>query len=258
MVSLLGFFEADEIRLQIFLVVESYSVDTLHLVSRLVSAPVRARNASQLEPIRTNRAGILDVRPTAKVNEISRLIDTDGVDFTADKVFVLQILDGRCPTALQIIQQFDFETLPHLVEASDGVFYRHLRPLESNLLAHLLPHLLLDLLQIIGRQRSVEINVVVETVLDDGTDAKLRFGVKLLNAGRHQMGQRVPYCFQIFFSHNRPFYKRSVRPTHRRATPAYCAIRLMKAGVVSPATKTEQAGEAWNGHASAWLGPSWI
>src|SRR5207245_11118367 len=71
-------------------------------------------------------------------------------------------------------------------------------PLFRSILFYLLAHAPLDLLQILGRQRPAEINVIVETVLDDRTDAELRFRKHFLNAGRHDVRQRVTFGVEFF------------------------------------------------------------
>src|SRR6266516_5077982 len=72
------------------------------------------------------------------------------------------------------------------------------RRMREKILFYLLAHAPLDLLQVLGRQRAAEINVVVETVLDDRTDAELRFRKHFLNAGSHDVRQRVTFRVEFF------------------------------------------------------------
>src|SRR6185295_8054686 len=64
-VAFLCFLKAREIVREFLFCVERDSVYTLHLLARLVTPPVSARNAREFETARLNLAGAADVRATA-------------------------------------------------------------------------------------------------------------------------------------------------------------------------------------------------
>ena len=61
----------------------------------------------------------------------------------------------------------------------------------------LLAHLRLDLLEVGGRERSWQVEVVVEAVLDGGTDAELRVGEELEHGRGHHVRRAVPHRGEV-------------------------------------------------------------
>ena len=55
-----------------------------------------------------------------------------------------------------------------------------------------LPHLLLDLLEVLGRERSGAVEIVVKAVVDGRADAELGLGIQLEHRRRQQVRGRVP------------------------------------------------------------------
>ena len=62
-----------------------------------------------------------------------------------------------------------------------------------------LVHLLLDALQVLGRERRLNFEVVVETVLDGRSDGELRSRKQLLDGMGHHVRRRVPQHEQALF-----------------------------------------------------------
>ena len=54
-----------------------------------------------------------------------------------------------------------------------------------------LPHLFLDLLEVVGRKGGGAVEIVVEAVLDGRTDTELGFGIELEHGGSEQVGGGV-------------------------------------------------------------------
>ena len=71
--------------------------------------------------------------------------------------------------------------------------------LEAKVGGLLLAHLRLDLLEVGGRQRPRQIEVVVEAVLDGRTDAELRVGEDVEHRGRHHVRRAVAHRGEVVF-----------------------------------------------------------
>ena len=69
--------------------------------------------------------------------------------------------------------------------------------LEAKVGGLLLSHLRLDLLEVGGRQRPRQVEVVVEAVLDGRTDAELRVGEDVEHGGRHHVRRAVTHRGEV-------------------------------------------------------------
>ena len=78
-----------------------------------------------------------------------------------------------------------------LAEERDRLVARHLAALDRKVRARDLPHLGLDALEILGGERPVVLEVVVEAVLDDRADRHLRLGEQALDRLRHEVRRRM-------------------------------------------------------------------
>src|SRR5690606_17960144 len=178
MVALLGFLEAVQVLVEILLARPGGAVDPLqHLVVR-IAAPVRSGKLHQLEGL--DLAGGRHVRPAAKIHPLALAIDGDLLPFrqVADDLGLVLLADGlempRCLVAV-----------PDLA--------RHLEIAPGDL-----RHLLLDLREAGRREGLVAGEVVVEAILDDGTNGHLRAGIQLLHCMRQQVRGRVADDLQAF------------------------------------------------------------
>ena len=108
------------------------------------------------------------IEPVALVVERDRLVLRDGVE------------------------QLELEALAHGVEALSRDLARHLLPHEWQVGLHDLGHARLDPPEILGRERLIAKEVVVEAVLDRRTDGHLRAGEQVLDRLGHDMGAVVP------------------------------------------------------------------
>src|SRR5262249_59455246 len=118
---------------------------------------VRARNVQQLE--RFNFAGRRNVRPAAEVSELPGAVD--GNLF----IGLGELLDEMALHEIAFLLEFLEALLP----------WQKLARIR-NVLLHQFLHLLFDLLQVLGSERSRTIEVVEETALSGRTVAKLGLG----------------------------------------------------------------------------------
>ncbi len=88
-------------------------------------------------------------------------------------------------------QDFDLVMLSHPLEGLDRFGARHLDPLNLEVGLRQFAHLLLDLRQILQRERMRRGEVVEKSVLDSRPDRHLRAGEQGLDRLRHQMGGRM-------------------------------------------------------------------
>ena len=171
-VPLLGLLKHVEVRLQLLLVLECRAVDPGQHLVVLVAPPVRAGEGEQLE--RLDGLGVGGVGSGAEVHELTLLVEADGgvlgeVLHELDLVVLalgLQVLDGLGP--------------------GEGV------GLELEVLLDDLLHLGLDLLEVLGGEPALLVEVVVEPVVDGGPDGQLGSGPEPLDRLSHDVGGGVP------------------------------------------------------------------
>ena len=171
MVALLGLLDAGEVRVEVLLPRPRGPVDALeHLVAR-VAAPVGAGELGQLEHLEA--AGRRDVRAAAQVDEGALAVERD----------VLVRRDRRDDLGLVV--------LAHALEELHGLVARHQRAHDRLVLPRELDHPLLDRGEVLGRERALVAEVVVEAVLDHRADRDLGLGEELLHRVGEQVGGRV-------------------------------------------------------------------
>ena len=136
----------------------------------------RARDAHELESLQL--FGACDVWASAQVEKFARVIDADLV-------------------ALDLVSdQLELVVLPPFGELLDGLVARESLLHERPVLVSDAAHARLDRGQVRLRDRPGEREVVVEAVLDRGTDAVLGIGVQLGDGRRQQVCGRVPQDVQ--------------------------------------------------------------
>ncbi len=178
MVALLGFLEAMQVRVLIFLFRPGGAVDPLqHLVLR-VAAPVRAGELHQLED--PELAGGRHVRAAAKVGELALGVERNG----------LVRRDRRDDLGLVVLAQ--------RLEIRNRVVARHQLARHRLVLFRELRHLAFDGDQVFGRERALEREIVVEAVLDHRSDRHLRVGEELLHRIGEQMRRRMADDVEAF------------------------------------------------------------
>jgi len=168
-VPLLRLLEPVQVFLQVLLAKEGGAVDALQHLALFVSPPVGAGTGQQAEV--TETAGPRDVGAPAEIDEGTIGVDGDGFVLTqfAD-AFELQRVVGEAP-----IGRVPIHLLPH-----EGVIGRHHRV-----------HGLLDPLEILRRERAGHLEVVVEALVDGGSEADARLGKERADRGGQHMGRGV-------------------------------------------------------------------
>ena len=157
------------------------AVDALEHRPLLVAAPVRAGDGEQLE--RAELAGALDVRPLAEVDERAVLVDRHRRHRRA----VGLRLRG------EVVEDLDLERLVALGEEGPALVRRQLAADERVVGGDALRHPRLDRGEVVGLERPVELEVVVEAVLDGRPDAELGPGEEVEDGLGHDVGGRVAH-----------------------------------------------------------------
>jgi len=168
-VALLGLLEAPQVTVELCLRLPDRAVDALQHRTLLVPAPVRAGGVQQLE--RAKVAGRVEVRATAQVAELPVAVEADDG----------RLLLGQLGDDLHLVV---LSLGAHLAECVGAV---ELAPLERQVGRDLPPHPSLDRLEVVGGQGAREVEVVVEPVLDCGTDAQLGPREELEDRRRHDV-----------------------------------------------------------------------
>ena len=181
-VALLGLFNLREVRLQILVGEERGAVDALHRLIARVAFPVRIRRAQQLE--RLQLAGRRDVGADAEINERFRILDCVAGHFSL-------------PCSL-LVDQLHLKQLAPLREERLGLVPRPHLALVGQIFGRQILHLLLDGVEILGHERTIDDEVVEETFVGRGSDAALRSGEELRHRRRQQMRAAVPVERQRF------------------------------------------------------------
>ena len=138
-----------------------------------VAAPIGARDLHQLEGV-ADLAGRGHVRAAAEIEPVALLVDVD----------LLVRRNG--------IDQLDLEHLALVAEDLLGLVARPDFFGERFVARDDLAHLLLDRVEVLGRERLVAEEVVVEAVLDHRADGDLGAGPQRLHGFRQHMRAVVP------------------------------------------------------------------
>ena len=173
-VPLPGLLQPVQVGVQLLLLEPGRAVDPLQHLAVLVAPPVRARGRQQLEVLEPPRAG--DVRAAAQVLERPVGIDRDRlvVPQLADALELERIV-GEAPVGLGAVDDFAHERV---------VARGHL------------PHPGLDPLEVLGRERPIDLEVVVEAVLDRRAEPDAGAGKQLADRGREDVRGRMPEHLQ--------------------------------------------------------------
>ena len=175
MIALLRLLQPRKMRVQLLLRGEQRAVDPLQLRARLVAPPVRARHIGQ--PKRTDLPRRLHMPAAAQIRELRVRAEADCLRIGAELLDQLQLVG--------LIR----EALPRILKI-------RLAPDEAVVALHLLAHPALDLLQIIGRQRARQVEIVVEPVGDRRPNRDLALGKQLQHHLRQHMRRGVPHPTQ--------------------------------------------------------------
>ena len=170
MIALFRLFDLLEVRVELFLLGEGGAVDAAKHFAVGVSAPIGTRDLHQFESV-SDLAGRVHVWPAAEVKPVALLVDLDLLIFG----------DG--------VDELHFEQLALVPEHTFGLFARPNLFCEGFVARDDLAHFLFNGLEILGRERLVAEEVVVEAVLDHWTDGDLGARPQRLHGfGEHVRG----------------------------------------------------------------------
>ena len=147
-------------------------VDALEHLVVLVAAPVGARHVEQLEGL--DLARCRNVRPAAQIGEAALRVETHRLDVGGE-----------------VVDQFHLVGLALLLEELHGLFPAHFAAREGLVLGGDLRHARFDLLQVLGREGRLVVEIVVEAVLDGGADRHLDVREDVLHRLGHDVGDAV-------------------------------------------------------------------
>jgi hypothetical protein len=194
-VALLGLLEPVQVRVERLLGLPGGAVDALELLVLLVAAPVRRGRAHQLE--RRDPLGGRQVRAAAQVAPrhlaVAAEVVVDGQ--LARAHFSRGTFDrfaGRACRDLRSLQADQFDLVGLVLELVERVGVGGDPPGEPLALLDDLAHPGLDLLEVLGHERGLDVEVVVEAVPDRRPDPEPRVGVEVLDRLRHHVRGRVP------------------------------------------------------------------
>ncbi len=168
-VALLGLLEPREVRVEILLREPRGAVDALQHRTVGVAPPVRAGDLHELE--RLHPPAVRKVRAAAQVRERARRVCGD-----------LGVI-GEFTDELELVRLIGEDLL--------GLGTREHAAVERLLRGDDVAHLGLDGLEVLGCERAADLEVVVEAVLDRGTDAEVGAREQFENRLRHHVRGRV-------------------------------------------------------------------
>ena len=187
-ITTLGLGLGQEVGIEGFLVLPGGAVDALHTRVLLVSAPIGGTGLGQLEG--RNVFGGRQVRPAAQVAPdplagVGVQVVVGG-ELRSPDLHHFGVVDARL-----VVDQFEFERLVRQFGA--GFLDRRVDPAGEPLPGlHDLLHPLLERGQILGGERLLDEEIVVETVLDERPDAQFGLRELLLDGLRQDVRGGVP------------------------------------------------------------------
>ena len=156
-VPLLGLLDHSEVLLQVLLGLPGGSVDPGEHLVVLVAAPVCSGEGGELE--RLDRLGVEGVGSCAEVDELPLLVEADG------------------GVGGEVLDELDLVVLALRLQVVDGLLPGQGVGLDLEVLLDDLLHLGLELLEVLGGEATVLVEIVVEAVVDGGSDGQL--GVRI-------------------------------------------------------------------------------
>ena len=188
MVAFLGFFQHYQIFVQHFLLRESYTINTCHLLAVFLSSPISTGYRKQLDSF--DRSGRGQVRTTAKVGKRTLCISGDV-------------------SILQFGNQFTFISLTSFTEFLQRILFSNALTHQYFFLCSQLGHLGLNSWQIcLLNDCFTRVYIIVKTVFNGRTDTKLNARIKFLQCFGQQVGTSMPESMFALFVF--PFIKNEV------------------------------------------------
>ena len=179
-VPLFGLLNPGQIFVQLVLFGEGDAVDALESLPVGVPPPVSGVAGGKLQGVALNAAGGVQVGAGAQVGKLPLLIEGDD-----------RILG-------QVMDELYLVWLALLLHELNRLRPGQLKPLQLQLLLADLPHLPLDLLQMLRGKGEGGVHVVVPALVDRGTNGQLHLGPQPLNRLGHHMGTGMPVGLAVF------------------------------------------------------------
>jgi len=194
-VAALRLFQLVQIGFELLLVAPGRAVDALQHWVVLIPAPVCARDRHQLESVRRDLAGVIDVRPAAEILEAPMLVSAHGYR-SLDLVAVLvKASPGQAIDQLQLIGLIG--------KKAARILSRYLPAFEGALGSDRLPHALLDLNQVLGSEGArlallvlPQIEIIVKARVNRRADRYLGMRIQLQDRLCHHVRSRVAQLAQ--------------------------------------------------------------
>ena len=173
-VPLLSLFDPLEVGIQLVLLREGDAVNPLEGLPVGITPPVGGVASGELEGVALDAAGGVQMGAGAEIRELALLVEGDM---------------GVCG---QVVDKLHLVGLCLLLHELQSLLPGQLEPLQLQLLLADLPHLCLDLLQVLRREGEGGVQVVVPALVDGGTDGQLHLRPQALHGLGHHVGAGVP------------------------------------------------------------------
>ena len=187
-VALLCFFQHLQVVIQFYLVGEAGTVNTLQHLAAGVTTPVSAGNVHQLDCVALYASGGVQVRTCTQVNEITLLVEADNCIFR------------------QVVDQFYLVGFVLFFHQLQCFFARQFEAFQLQLFLANLAHFSFQSSQSFGSENGIAVDVVVEAVIDGGTDRQLCFGVQALHSLCQNMAGGMTIHVAVFFVFESEFH----------------------------------------------------
>ena len=173
-VPLLSLFDPLEVGIQLVLLREGDAVNPLEGLPVGITPPVGGVASGELEGVALDAAGGVQMGAGAEIRELALLVEGDM---------------GVCG---QVVDKLHLVGLCLLLHELQSLLPGQFEPLQLQLLLADLPHLCLDLLQVLRREGEGGVQVVVPALVDGGADGQLHLRPQALHGLGHHVGAGVP------------------------------------------------------------------
>ena len=171
MIPLLGLLHSGQVLVHLLLGGVGHAVDALEHLVLLISLPVGTGTLGQLEGL--DRTGGEQVRANAQVGVLPLPVEADDLSLR------------------QFLDQLYLVRLPSLLHQGDGLLPGQLEPFDLQVLLDDLLHLSLDVLQYLGGEGDLAVEIVVKAVVNGRPDGQLGVRVQTLDCLCQDVGGGV-------------------------------------------------------------------
>lgn len=169
-----------QICVQLLLLGEGHAVNALEGLAIAVAPPIGGVAGGQLDGVALDAAGGVQMGTGAQVHELSLLIE------------------GDVGVGGQVVDELHLIGLLPLLHIFQSLLPGQLKPLQLQLFLADLPHLALDLGQVVLGEGKGRIQIVIEAVFNAGADGQLHLRVQALDGLGQHMGAGMPVRPAVF------------------------------------------------------------